>query len=57
MTIYFNDSMILNDSIPWINYDTNKSIQLNNSWINKTNTNIYIELANRRDQDLGFNKS
>ena len=57
MTIYFNDSIILNDSIPWINYKLNQTFDFNNSWINSSNTNISIQPANRRDQDLGFNKS
>jgi len=26
MTIYFNDSMVLNDSIPWINYSSNETV-------------------------------
>ena len=41
--------MILNDSISWINNTLNESIQFNNSWINTSNTNIYLEPANRRD--------
>ena len=57
MTIYFNDSMILNDSLPWINYSLNQSVEFNNSWINSSNTYIYLEPANRRDQDENFNKS
>ena len=57
MTIYFNDSMILNNSIPWIDYNTNENIEFNNSWINSSNTNIYLQPANHRELDLGFNQS
>ncbi len=30
---------------------------LNTSWINQTNTLIYVELQDKRDQEIGFNKS
>ena len=57
MTIYFNDSMKQNDSIAWIDYIKNETVQFNYSWINSTNTNIYLLPANSREKDSGFNKS
>ncbi len=30
---------------------------LNTSWINQTNTLIYVEPQDKRDQEIGFNKS
>jgi hypothetical protein len=55
MKIEFNETMVLNDSISWINYENTKS--LNISWINETNTLISLLPAQKRDQDLNFNKS
>ena len=55
MKIEFNETMVLNDSISWINFENTKS--LNISWINETNTLISLLPAQKRDQDLNFNKS
>ncbi len=30
---------------------------LNTSWINQTNTQIYVQPQDKRDQEIGFNSS
>ena len=57
MTIHFNDSMMLNDSLAWVDYNINKTIQFNYSWINRSNTYMYLLPANHRENDAGFNLS
>ena len=38
VTVQFNDSMMLNQSIPWIDYQDPNQTVFNTSWINYTNT-------------------
>ena len=57
VTLQFNESMTLNKSIPWINYQDPNMTIFNTSWINYTNTNIKIPPAKNRNQDLDFNQS
>ena len=42
VTLQFNESMMLNKSIPWINYQDPNMTIFNTSWINYTNTQIKI---------------
>ena len=42
VTLQFNESLTLNKSIPWINYQDPNMTIFNNSWINYTNTQIKI---------------
>jgi len=40
-----------------IKFNQKMNTSLNTSWINQTNTLIYVELQDKRDQEIGFNKS
>ena len=55
MMIQFNCKMTANKSIPWINRTSPSTFNV--SWINSSNTNIYIEPAMNRDQDQTFRKT
>ena len=53
--IKFNYKMTMNKSNPWINRTSTSTFNV--SWINSSNTNIYIEPAMNRDQDQTFRKT
>ena len=40
-----------------IKFNQKMNTSLNTSWINQTNTLIYVEPQDKRDLEIGFNKS
>lgn len=40
-----------------IKFNKKMNTSLNTSWINQTNTLIYVEPQDKKDSEIGFNKS